>query len=238
MGLSIRLDFIHGMGAMRLVIFDLDGTLVDAYPAIISSFNHAMRALKLPPQKNLIIRRAVGWGDKNLLEPFVGRRLATRALSIYRKDHKISLKKKTRFLPGAQALIGELKRQGYLLALASNRPTKFSHIILEHLRIAEYFDYILCGDKVVKGKPHPEILRRILKKLSVRPQEAVYVGDMTIDVVAGKRAGIKTIAVATGSNTRKELSRLKPYRVIPRITQVTNILTQLNGRCSHCSCCP
>jgi len=59
------------MRRIKLIIFDLDGTLVDAYPAIISSFNYTMQKLNYPVQDVLTIRRAVGWGDENLLRPFI-----------------------------------------------------------------------------------------------------------------------------------------------------------------------
>jgi len=216
--------------SIELVIFDLDGTLVDAYPAIVESFNFAMRKMGLPLRHPSVIRRAVGWGDQNLLKPFVAPELLTKALLFYRKHHTASLKRGTRFLPGARAALAFLQRKGYKLAVASNRPTKFSHIILKHLKIKNNFDYILCGDKVDKAKPHPEILHRILKKLSVKPAEALYVGDMTVDVEAGNRAGVKTVAVLTGSSTKRELGRLKPYKIIGKIGELKTILNQINGK--------
>ncbi len=209
---------------IRLVIFDLDGTLVDAYPAIVESFNFTMRKMRLPLVDKLTIRRAVGWGDANLLKPFTGEGVLKKALAVYRKHHAVALSKKTRFLPGAKQLILGLKKRGYQLALASNRPTKFSHIILEHLRIKEYFDYILCGDKVKRAKPYPDIIRQVLKKFSLKPAEALYVGDMGVDILAGKRARVKTVAVVTGSNTKKELKKLKPHYIIKSISGINKIL--------------
>lgn len=213
---------------VRLIIFDLDGTLVDAYPAIIDSFNWTMKALKLPLWDALTIRRAVGWGDKNLLRPFTKKETLNKALMVYRRHHQKALSQKTRFLPGAKKLLVTLKKKGYRLAVASNRPTKFSHIILRHLKIKKSFDYILCADKIKRAKPYPDIILRILKKLTIKPTEAVYIGDMTVDVQAGKRAKVKTIAVLGGSSTRKELARLKPYKIINNIRHVAEILRQLN----------
>ncbi len=81
------------MKGTKLIIFDLDGTLVDAYPAIISSFNYTMQKLNYPVQDVLTIRRAVGRGDENLLKPFIKEKDACVALSIYRKHHKLALLK-------------------------------------------------------------------------------------------------------------------------------------------------
>lgn len=209
---------------IKLVIFDLDGTLVDAYPAIVESFNFTMRKMKLPLVDKQTIKRAVGWGDANLLKPFTGEKILKKALAVYRKHHAVSLGRKTRFLPGTKRLLVRLKKNGYKLALASNRPTKFSHIILEHLGIKEYFDYILCGDKVKKAKPYPDIIRQILRKLALKPNEALYIGDMTVDILAGKRAGVQTVAVTTGSNTAKELKILRPDYILENLSRLNRIL--------------
>jgi len=209
---------------IKLVIFDLDGTLVDAYPAIIDSFNFTMRRLNLPQRDALTIRRAVGLGDGNLLKPYLNGVSVRTALGIYRKHHWKALVQKTRFLPGSKRILEYLKRRHFKLAIASNRPTKFSHIIIDHLKIRDYFDYVLCGDKLKRAKPYPDILRAILKRLSVKPAEAVYVGDMTVDVVTGRRARVKTVAVVTGSSAKKEITDLKPYRLIENIFLLNKII--------------
>ena len=101
--------------------------------------------------------------------------------------------------------------------MASNRPTKFSWILIRHLGLAKYLDDVLCADKLRHIKPHPEILNRIRDKFSLKAWEILYIGDMVIDIQAGKRAKIKTIAVTTGSSTRRELQKVKPYRILDRI---------------------
>ena len=212
------------MKRIKLVIFDLDGTLVDAYQAIFKSFKFTMKKCAYPLKDNLTIRRAVGWGDGSLLSPFVKAQDLKHALSIYRKHHKKELLKSSRLFPGAEKVLRSLKAKGYKLAVASNRPTRFSLILIRHLGIASYFDYCLFADKLKHGKPHPEILNRIRKKFSLKPNQVVYVGDMAIDLQAGGRARIKTIAVSTGSSTPRELRKEKPYRIIRRIVDLLQIL--------------
>lgn len=213
---------------INLVIFDLDGTLINAYPAVEASINFTLKKIGLPTQSKDNIRRAVGWGDRQLLTRFVGKKRVEGALKIYRRHHAEALKTGTRFLPGAKRLIADLKRKKYQLAVASNRPTKFSLIALKHLKIKEYFDYILCADKLKHGKPHPAILLQILEKLKVNRFQALYVGDMTIDVQTGNSAGIQTVAVLTGSSSLKELKILKPFGMIKKISQLIPIINELN----------
>jgi phosphoglycolate phosphatase len=211
------------MKDIKLIIFDLDGTLVDAYAAIEASFNYVMRKLGLKEKSAKSIRRAVGWGDLNLLKPFVLRQDLGRALRLYRKHHKHSLLKYSRLYPYVRLLLGRLQARGYKLAVATNRPTKFSLILLKHLRIFDYFDYVLCADKLKQGKPNPEILNKIIKELSFKKPQVLYVGDMVIDAEAGRRAKIDTIIVTGGSSSTIEIKKERPFKIITKLRQLMDI---------------
>jgi HAD superfamily hydrolase (TIGR01549 family) len=204
--------------ARKVFIFDLDGTLVDAYPAIISSFNFTMTALGYRAEKDEVIKRAVGWGDTKLLEPFVSSKDLKIALSVYRRHHLHSLKAHLRWLPEAKELLVCLKKKDRKVAIASNRPKRFTKIILKSLGAAKFFDKVLCADQLKFGKPNPLILQRLIKALGVSKQDVLYVGDMVIDVVTGKRAGVETAAVSTGSSTLQELKRAKPTYLFKDLT--------------------
>jgi len=212
------------MKRIRFIIFDLDGTLVDAYPAIISSFNYTMQRLNYPLKDAPVIRRAVGWGDENLLRPFVKENDVSGAVSIYRKHHKSALLKESRLFPGVCKVLAYLKNKGYRLAVASNRPSRFSWILIRHLKLKRYFDYVLCADKLKHIKPHPEILNRIMQRFALKPQETLYVGDMTIDAQAARRAKVKAIIVTTGSSLKSEIKRERPGCIIDRISELLKIL--------------
>ncbi|MDD5464799.1 MAG: HAD family hydrolase [Candidatus Omnitrophica bacterium] len=212
------------MQDIKLIIFDLDGTLVDAYAAINSSFNYVLRKLGLKPQRADVIRRSVGWGDLNLLKPYVPGSDLKRALRLYRRHHKHSLLEHAHLYPHARPLLRRLKAEGYKLAVASNRPTEFSLILLRHLRLIELFDYVLCADKLRHGKPNPEILNKIIKRFSFKKAQVLYVGDMAIDAQAGRRAKVKTIIVTGGSSSNLEIKKEKPFKVISRIDRLPALL--------------
>jgi len=209
---------------LSLAVFDLDGTLVDAYPAIIRSFNFTMEKFNYPPKSKAAIRRAVGWGDENLLKPFVAPGDISQVLRVYRRHHKESLIKYSRLFSGAKEVLRHLKKKGYKLAVASNRPTRFSRILVRHLGLEKFFDYVLCADKLEFGKPHPEILHKIMQRFSCSPKETVYIGDMAIDAQAGKRARVMTIITSTGSSRLSEIRREKPCRIIGNIKDLLKIL--------------
>ena len=145
-------------------------------------------------------------------------------LRLYRRHHQVSLTKQALLYPGVRRLLEYLKDKGYKLAVASNRPTRFSLIILRVLKIRSYFNYVLCADKLKRGKPHPQILNLIRKRFHYKPAEVLYVGDMVIDLLAGERAGVRTILVTTGSSSKKEIAKHNPYLSILRVSDLRKIL--------------
>lgn len=209
---------------IKLVIFDLDGTLMNAYPAVYRSVNFTVEKFGFRPLTHRVIKRTVGWGDRHLLQTFIGDKNLDEALKVYRRHHASALRQDTKLLPGALKILQYLRDRGLKIAVASNRPTRFSLIALRYLRIKKYFDFILCGDKVSRPKPAPDILQAILKHFTCKPSEALYVGDMGIDIMTGRRARVKTVAVATGSNTAGELAALKPVAVIRDVFSVRKFL--------------
>ena len=209
---------------IRLVIFDLDGTLVDAYPAIFKSVNYTLSKLGFPLKKFGYVKKAVGKGDRHLMVDVVGEAMADKALKIYRAHHKNALKIDVSFLPGVEELLGWCKSQGLVVAIATNRPSQFVKIILTTLKANIYFDKVLCADKASRPKPYPDMLLQLCKYFKVTRKQALFVGDMTIDISCGANAQIKTLVVTTGSNTKNELKQLKPYKIINRILSIKQLL--------------
>jgi phosphoglycolate phosphatase len=210
----------YGIMDKYLIIFDLDGTLVDAYPAIIASLNFTLKALGLAQKSPREIRKAVGWGDVSLLKPFFSRRDLKRAIRIYRRHHESSLRRSVRLMPYAGQLLACLHANGFKLAIASNRPTRFTCIILKKLKLEKFFDKVLCGDRVRFRKPHPQILNTLVRNFKIAKGNVLYVGDMVLDVQTGRRAGIKTAAVATGSSSWSDLKKARPTYLLRNLKEL------------------
>ena len=209
---------------IKLVIFDLDGTLVDAYQAIGRSLNFTLRKSGRRPVGLAAVRRSVGWGDKNFIRSFFNKNDAVKALRIYRRHHKESLLEYSRVIPGARRVLAALRARGLKLAIASNRPARFTGILLSVLALRPYFDMVACGKDKKDLKPSPRLLRKVMKKLGVSPDKVIYVGDMAIDVLAGRNAGVKTIAVRGGSSSGADLKKAGPARLINKITDLPEII--------------
>ncbi|MBU2495458.1 MAG: HAD family hydrolase [Candidatus Omnitrophota bacterium] len=198
----------------KLFIFDLDGTLINAYPAIVESMNYTLRRMNHPEAEPERIIRSVGMGNDGLFKKFFSDREVPEARQIYREHHRVNLSGKISLLPGALALLRNLKAKGKLLAVASNRPAETASLLIKILEIEVYFDRVLTGEEVSQPKPAPDILIALLDYFQVSREEAVYVGDMDIDAETGAAAGVKTVIVVTGSSTREEIEAVKPGLII------------------------
>lgn len=219
---------------IKLVIFDLDGTLVDAFKAVTLSINHVLTEMKFPKQTHHAIKRSVGWGEGKLLAKFVGEKNQAKALKLYRQHHKQALAAKggVAFLPGAKQLLKWLKDQGYTLAICSNRPEPYTKIILKELGVYKDFSAVLCADIVDYHKPNPDMLCQLISQFDCKLSEAVFVGDMTIDAETGKRAQMKTVCVTTGTSTEEEIRAVGAYAVISKIADLKQIILKLSSRCA------
>ena len=208
------------MNTKKLFIFDLDGTLVDAYTAIEKSMNFTMKKLGQPLVTYEEVKRKVGRGDKLFMKIFFPEQDIEKALKIYRSHHVKALLKYAKLRPYAKRLLYTLKRRRKFLAIASNRHYYFTNIILKKLGIRKYFDTILCADQIKSLKPNPRILNMIVKKAGFLKQDALYIGDMAIDAETTERAGIDFIFITGGSSNLSDVKKYKNKKVIYSLRQL------------------
>ncbi len=208
----------------KIIIFDLDGTLVDAYRAVWLSLNVAFKKAGVPRVSLKTVIESVGWGERSLIKKFASPDQVEEIREIYRVSHRKTLKHGVKLLPGAKKLLADLRERGFKLAIASNRSTEFCELILRSLNIRKTFDIVLCADQVKRPKPSGDMLKEILKRYKLKPSEALYVGDMTIDIQTGRNAKVKTVAVPTGSSKRSELVKEKPFKILKNISGVKRLV--------------
>ena len=206
------------------MIFDLDGTLLDAYGNIMDNSNYTLNRLGYPALDMETVKQNIGGGPGDFWEKFVPGDKVDQAMSIYIQRVKDNLFKKTFLLPGVKKVLENFKAGGIKMAVASNKPGVFSRPLVEYLKIDEYFDMIVCGDEVARMKPDPESLNIIMKKLRVKSLETIYVGDMGIDIDTAHGAGARCIAVLTGSGSREELALKDPFLILEDISELPGLI--------------
>jgi 2-phosphoglycolate phosphatase len=204
-------------------VFDLDGTLVDSYAAITESVNAARSALGFEPMEEAEVRRHVGRGLEHLMEELVGPEHVEQGVRVFRERYAQVYREGTRARPGAVMTLRELRRRGFRLAVASNKPARFSELILKDLGMLEHLATVQGPDRAGSTKPEPTMIRLCLEAMGVRPEEAAYVGDMTLDVETAAEAGVPVILVPGGSTPEAEL-RSTGHRILGSLRQLLLIL--------------
>lgn len=207
----------------KLYIFDLDGTLVDAYKAIEKSVNFTREKLGYALVGFQTVKRNIGHGDKLFIGHFFPKRDGEKALKIYRSHHRKSLLRYVILKPYAKKLLYRLKKRKKIVAIASNRPRPFTNVVLRKAPIKKYLDYILCGDEIDSLKPNPKIIHTILKRFGAKKEEAVYIGDMDVDLATAQRAGVDAIFVKGGSSPLKDVKKFKNKKVVSSLEQILDL---------------
>mgnify|MGYP000953936282 FL=1 len=192
----------------RLVIFDLDGTLLNTIGDLAAAGNHTLAEMGFPQHEEDKYRHFVGNGIPKLIERMLpaGHDKATeeRAFAMFNEYYSRHKCDHTKPYPGMPELIRDIKAQGVVCGANSNKADEFSQVIVAH-----YFPGIF---EVIRGnlpgtpvKPDPGVARGILEKLNARPEETLMVGDSDVDIRTGHNAGLKACGVTWGLRSRENL---------------------------------
>lgn len=192
--------------SIQLLLFDLDGTLVDTIIDITNALNYALMSAGIRNLTAVETKQLVGEGITKLIEKVLGdankkfsEDVKSKFLSYY-TDHLID---HSLVYPHVKTTIQHLAK--YKKAVLSNKREYLSRQILRKLNLLEYFDVVVGSDTTPEKKPSAFPIIYILQKLGISAEEAVMIGDSNFDVEAGKKAGVKTVAVTYGYRGRKYL---------------------------------
>ncbi len=208
-----------------LLIFDLDGTLIESKWDIAESVNLTLRDLGLPQRPMEEIFSFVGDGVKRLLRLSVGEDNLSRyeeALRVFRSHYLSHCLDRTQFYPGIEPALAHFS--GKQKAVATNKSIEYTQVILKGLG-AHHFDYVVGGDNGFGLKPEPGMLLHVLEQLDVPSDRAVLIGDSTNDINGGHNAGIRVCAVGYGMGNREKMIACKPDWFIERPEQLMEIFT-------------
>ncbi len=203
-----------------LVVFDLDGTLVDSRLDIASSVNQALRAAGAPevPAGRIIplIGEPLSGILEHLLPPDLKDRLpvAVEAYKAHYFDHCFD---RSRLYPGVRECLERMR--GLCLAVATTKMTYMAVRLVEAAGLASYFS-LVQGSEGIPYKPDPEVLRIVLRKTGKPAARSWMVGDTVYDIQAGKAAGMRTCAVTYGIGSREALEREKPDLLVGSLSEL------------------
>jgi phosphoglycolate phosphatase len=214
---------------IKLIIFDLDGTLVNTIADITNALNYAIGPYGIETLTVEKTTSLVGEGITSLIGKLLAEKetglhpVVLRRFLDYYSDHLTDFSVP---YPGVRETLELLKN--YRKAVLSNKREDLSRRLLEKLELAGYFDLIWGSDSVSEKKPSPAPVLELLKKVSCRPEEAVMVGDSNFDIEAGRAAGVRTVAVSYGYRNI-ELLRDADF-IIDSMNELTFKLDIFNAR--------
>lgn len=217
---------------IKLIAFDLDGTLCDTIQDIATSLNMALVQNNIPPYSRERIKGMTGRSMVYMCQRAMpaGRENDWKAvMEQYSAFYSRHLCDTTRPYPGILELLPELRRNGYLVALVSNKPHPHTVQMASKLfpKNGAVFNQVLGQNSKFALKPHPEPLLFVLNNLGVKPEETLYVGDTDVDWQFANNTGTHFCGAAWGFKGRELLEQLGSEFVIDRPGQLWDVLAQL-----------
>lgn len=226
---------MNKLQAIRGVAFDLDGTLVDSAPGLTSAVDRALYALELPVAgedrvitwigngADVLMERALTWArqERAILRSSQGKPGVDHAdipqdeqlrllRKLFHRYYEETVEEGSFLFPDVVETLRALHAKGMPLALVTNKPTPFVAPLLEALDIAKYFSVVVGGDDVQNKKPHPEPILLVAGKLSLTPEQLLFVGDSRNDILAAKAAGSPSVGLTYGYNYGESITLSEP----------------------------
>lgn len=210
----------------HIVVFDLDGTLVDTAPDIAGATNDTLAELGAAPLALADITRMIGDGSPKLME----RALAASGLTIevsavmprFMEHYNAHATRLVKPYPGVIDTLRQLHETGYRLGICTNKPYAATLLVLEACGLAAYFPVCIGGDSLPQRKPHAEPLLTVIKRLGGTKDQSVMVGDSATDLVCADAADVPALIIPSGygSETVERTLGFDSFTDLPRLLQL------------------
>jgi phosphoglycolate phosphatase len=219
--------------AVKMVMIDLDGTLIDTAPDLAACANRMLAELGMPEHDPAKVATWIGNGVPRLVkraltgemtaEPEAA--LFERAHALFQKHYAAHVADLSRPFPGVTAGLDALNAAGFALACITNKAEAFTLPLLDALGLRRYFQLVLSGDSLPRQKPDPLPLLHACRHFGITPDHGVLVGDSSNDVQAARNAGMPVICVPYGYNHGHDIRDSRPDAVIESLEELPRYLT-------------
>lgn len=213
----------------KLVLFDLDGTLVDSVPDLADAVDRMLRSMDKQPAGVDKVRQWVGNGAAVLVrraltgkmeEPVVDEAAFESAYQLFLQYYAEKTAENSSLYEGVEDCLQSLKQQKIQMGLVTNKPIKFTRSMLSGFALDSYFDVVIGGDSLPKKKPFPEPLLEAMKICSSTPQETLMVGDSKSDIGAARAAGCPVVCVPYGYNHGEDIADYNPDMIVDSLAEL------------------
>jgi phosphoglycolate phosphatase len=220
------------MSRFALILFDLDGTLVETAPEIGDAVNDTLRHFALPTVTQQQVTDWIGHGTLELLiqalasvqgQPVSVVR-ASKALPIIAAEFKVHYRARcgtrSRCYPGVKDTLLRLRAQGIHLGVVTNKEGAYTQIVLDAHGLSPMFEVVISGDTLSSKKPHPQGIQLCIERFGLTVQEVLFVGDSSIDVATARNAGVAVWVLPYGYNMGQPIENSLPDRVLADFSQI------------------
>ncbi|HYE34143.1 phosphoglycolate phosphatase [Methylocaldum sp.] len=217
--------------APELIVFDLDGTLVDSSPDLADAIDAMLERLGMPPAGEPRVNGWIGNGVDMLVKRALTGELWPQseparfdeALPIFMDLYETNICNRSRLFPGVADGLKQLKRTGFSTACVTNKHSRFTRPLLDQLGVLEDLDFVGCGDQFEKLKPDPYPLLKTAERFEVEPFRCLMVGDSVNDVKAARAAGFMVVCVPYGYHGGKGVECLEPDAIVASLTELSGL---------------
>jgi len=190
-----------------ILVFDLDGTIVDSIGIILKNFQLSFQYAQEKYPGDDKIRPEIGRGVKEIFSKFFPPEKITLAEKFFIENGNKIYLNSVQIFPEVFQILSNLKNKNYKLAIATSKLRKLAMPILEKFNIDHFFEIIIGSEDVKNCKPSPEPLEKIANFFNAKKSEIIFIGDSKIDGMSAKNAGITFFGVATGAEKFSELEK-------------------------------
>lgn len=217
---------------LQLVLFDLDGTLVETGPEICDAVNGTLKSLQLPPASLEQVEDWIGHGTETLLLQALacatgtpvasirGSRLWRAAHPLFAGEYERRCGTTSRLYPQAREVLAALGERGVHRALVTNKEQRFTQPVLRRHGLRRLLDRVVCGDTLPTKKPDPCGVHDCLRAFGVDASRALFIGDSSIDVATARNAGVTVWALTHGYNMGEPIAAAQPDRVLAGLGEI------------------
>ena len=220
-----------------LILFDLDGTLIETAPEIADAVNDTLNQFDLPPVSQQQVNDWIGHGTRTLLiqalaevghttvEAVQGADNFQQIEAAFGKHYQQRCGTRSHLYPHVRATLQALRAVGVKLVVMTNKEGRYTQTVLDAHQLAPLFDRVISGDTLPVKKPNPAGIVDCLKQFGVSSDRALFVGDSSIDVATARNGGITVWALPYGYNMGEPIEACNPDRVIPYFSALTTSLS-------------
>ncbi|MGB3751333.1 MAG: HAD family hydrolase [Arcobacteraceae bacterium] len=216
----------------KLIIFDLDGTLIDSIHDIALSTNEVLERLGFKPHPLDAYKNFVGDGAMTLLKNTFGDDVEDetleKALVLFKEIYGDKIHKNTKPYNGIYEMLESISEQDCYLAVLSNKPHEFTVEFIDHFFKKFPFVEVHGQKEEVPRKPNPQGIFNIANNLNIKLEDIIFIGDTPIDIKTAKNAGVTSVAVSWGYRGVKELKKYDPDIIAKDTVHLTKILLENN----------